>query len=241
MLTGIVCILAEVYLTFIYVSAGHSFFSEADKVSIFGMFSYFVLTIIAGGMLGAFEKYGRLKIVMMFVTLLQLGILVFLAFNFVISQELRPIHAKIVLQKKFKNVDFSVNLSSSKSSQNRILSPKKSDLKKPGGSKDLRSYFKCDLKGDSLAVVFPERFKLEQNVKCSGCQQTDSKNFYHVPDPCNHNMYCVNCAVFLLEKVNSCLICNAKIQKMRRVTPDSALNTLKILDVLDFEGYSNLP
>lgn len=108
MLVGTVLIIVEVYVTFIYITAGHSFFSEADKVSIFGSFCYFVLMIITGGMIEIFERYNRLKSVMVFVTLLQLGILIFLGYNLVVVQEHRPVHAKIVLKKKFKAVSFNL-------------------------------------------------------------------------------------------------------------------------------------
>jgi MFS family permease len=109
MLLGTILIITEVYLTFIYISAGHSFFSQADKVSIMGAFCYFVLMIITGGMIDIFEKNGRLRIVMIFVMILQLTILVFLAFNLVVAREHRPVHAKITLKKKFKTVLFDLS------------------------------------------------------------------------------------------------------------------------------------
>ena len=220
-LLGVVSIIGEIYLIFMYISAGNDFFADADKVSILCIFSLGVMTIINGGIINNFEKHLRLKGVLIFVFMIQFAIVIGLGIYFYILKDLKPTHIKINLKKKMIKPNLWYGdiapVSSSSSEPNKESSKNK---------KDSRNYFKTVLQKKVLKFTYPERFKIDKNIKCYGCGQHSSRNVYHVPNPCFHSMYCINCATYLLEHINYCLICNRKVQSLKRVEPNSILNNL---------------
>lgn len=228
MLLGVLTLMGEFYCIFLFVQAGNDFFAEADKVSIICLFSLAVMTIINGGIINNFEKHVRLKGVLIFVFLIQFFIVVGLGVYFYMLKDLKPTHIKINLKKKMLKPNLwygdihSHNSSSSESNKesNKI-------------KKDPRSYFKTIMQKNILKFIFPERFKIEKHCKCYGCGQVSSRNVYHAPAPCFHSMYCINCATYLIEQINYCLICNRKVQFLKRIEPNTILNNLLILDTID--------
>jgi hypothetical protein len=137
-LLGTISIFSEIYIIFLYVTAGHDFFNEADKISIISVFTLSVMTVIIGGIISNFEIHLRLKGVFLFVLIIQLLIMIGLGIYNYIFKDLKPTHIKINLKKKMVKpvVHYSEITSSSGSSNEKALT-----LRKKLNS-DSRSYFK---------------------------------------------------------------------------------------------------
>jgi hypothetical protein len=236
LLLGTMAILGEIYVIFLYISSGNDFLVSSDKVSIIAVLVLSILTIIDGGIITTFEIHQRLRGVFLMVLGIQLLTVIGLGVYFYKFKDLKPIYIKINLVKKWKTPVLDYRIVSQPYKNNVDLEASSVPIKlKRKSIKDLSISFQTVRQKNVLNFTSPDQFKIAKNLKCYGCGQESCRGVYHVPLPCHHNMYCVNCAAFLLEKVNYCLICNKKICSLYRVLPNPISNELQILSTIEYQ------
>lgn len=83
---------------------------------------------------------------------------------------------------------------------------------------DDRNYIKLRMDWDKMTIQRPSFLDaFPANLVCSSCGEANESRIYHCPGPCLHELYCVNCAMQLMYRVKTCLICNKGVQRLYRL------------------------
>ena len=253
---GVMVVAGLIVYIFILLRTGVFEVGDLDFIILFSVLSIGILLVIISGTLDVFERELKFRTVLVFCFSLIFMIKIGLGVYLYTVRKLKPRYLKIELRKQMIEPDLKSLLRSPVRNQQQseqeqqqgvrrplefpnatendqqkkvTFADKAKDVKLRTLRNDNRHYIKLFKEKKRLTIIYPENFKLEKSAQCFNCRCQVESKVYHVPFPCLHGMYCVNCAVKLLSSVRYCLICNRKVTHLERVWADFENNKLVIL------------